>query len=322
VSVGRFSQLDAATQAKIIAACEKGSADFDRLTSRMQKRMIAFFAILVVAINGLVALSHVFRHLPFVVAPLVLFPLFVGGWIVIIKMGLADSRPMDREYKTNAVGGVVQAVGNGLKYRPTSSLSSSLFEALEMFPWRVRAFHSADEISGSKGPVKYSFHEVRAVGTVTAPQVLGSFTGIIARLEFNKNSSGHTGVIPDSEGRWPAVGLEHDSRGNKSIVRLEDPDFERVFSVYSTDDQQARYLLTPKFMERLLLAWGLFGGGGMRACFVSNYLVIAIPSWRDRFEIDSRPRAERIVDDLLELVSLAEGLIDTLELETRIWTRA
>jgi hypothetical protein len=229
-------------------------------------------------------------------------------------MTLADERPMDREFKTNAVSSVVRALGNGLTYRPSSSLTSSMFEALEMFPWRVHVFFSADEISGSKGPVKYSFHDVQAgIGP--------AFKGIVARLEFNKNFSGHTVVIPDSEGRWPAVGFEQGSRGNKSIVRLEDPDFERVFSVYSTDDQQARYLLTPKFMERLLLAWGLYGGGGMRACFVSNYLVIALPTWRDRFEIENRPRPDRIVDDLLELVSLAEELIDTLELETRIWTR-
>ena len=101
------------------------------------------------------------------------------------------------------------------------------------------------------------------------------------------------------------------------------PDFERVFSVYSTDDQQARYLLTPRFMEQLLLAWGLFSsvGNDMRACFVSNFLVIALPTWRDRFEPGAHPEPERIVDELLQLVSLAEELIDTLDLETRIWTR-
>lgn len=314
MSVGRFSQLDAATRAKILAACEKGSADLDKLSSRLQKRLVAFFAVLIAAIFGLVALHQIFKSLPFAVVPLVIGPLFIGGWIVVIRMGLADERPIDREFKTNAVRSVVRALGNGLTYRPSSSLTSSLFEALEIFPWRVHVFSSADEISGSKGPVKYSFHDVQAgIGP--------AFNGIVARLEFNKNFSGHTVVIPDSEGRWPAVDLERGSRGNKSIVRLENSDFERVFSVYSTDDQQARYLLTPKFMERLLLAWGSFGGGGMRACFVTNYLVIAIPTWRNRFEIESRPKPDRIVDDLLDLVSLAEELIDTLDLETRIWTR-
>ena len=73
-------------------------------------------------------------------------------------------------------------------------------------------------------------------------------------------------------------------------------------------------------MERLLLAWGLFGGSGMRACFVSNFLVIALPTSRDRFEVGYQARPERIVHDVLELVSLAEELIDTLDLETRIWT--
>ena len=160
--IGRFSQLDAATQAKIQAACEKGSADVDKLSSRMMKRLVVFFAVLFAAAFGLSVLFHSFRSLPDAVFPSVMSALFVGGWIVVIRMGMADSRPMDREYKTNAVGGVVQALGNGLVYRPTSSLTSSMFDALEMFPWQVHVFYSADEISGSKGPVKYSFHDVQA----------------------------------------------------------------------------------------------------------------------------------------------------------------
>ena len=35
-------------------------------------------------------------------------------------------------------------------------------------------------------------------------------------------------------------------------MKLENPDFEKTFDVYSTDQIEARYLLSPSMMERLL----------------------------------------------------------------------
>lgn len=40
--------------------------------------------------------------------------------------------------------------------------------------------------------------------------------------------------------------------GRPDVVRLEDPEFEKIFVVYSSDEVEARYILSTSFMERLV----------------------------------------------------------------------
>ena len=75
------------------------------------------------------------------------------------------------------------------------------------------------------------------------------FKGLLGKFEFHKNFKSTTVISNDltSLGNF-LTGWAN--KGNR--VRLEDPDFESEFEVYSTDQVEARYLLTPSFMERIL----------------------------------------------------------------------
>ena len=151
------------------------------------------------------------------------------------------------------------------------------------------------------------------------------FRGVVARLDFNKNFQGHTVVVPDAESKILG-GLfgQSEKRKAKRLVQLENPDFEGQFSVYSSNDQEARYLLTPKMMELIMETQALMGQQ-LRLCFIENSVFCTIPSTKDRFEVSLFSGAvtpEGAVGDLADLVMLAERLVDTLELETRIWSRA
>ncbi len=68
------------------------------------------------------------------------------------------------------------------------------------------------------------------------------FEGLIIKVKFPKKFTGKTIVRPDKAGV---------SAGNFQKVNLEDPDFEKIYDVYSTDQIEARYLLTTSFLERL-----------------------------------------------------------------------
>ena len=62
----------------------------------------------------------------------------------------------------------------------------------------------------------------------------------------------------------------------------------------------------------------------LRLCFKDNSLYVTVPQNKDRFEVnlfggDVTP--ESAIGDLVEVVNLAEKLVETLDLETRIWTR-
>ncbi|MCD7060706.1 DUF3137 domain-containing protein [Pelagibacterium xiamenense] len=135
---------------------------------------------------------------------------------------------------------------------------------------------------------------------------------------FNKPFDGETTVVADTD--WVGNALER-MRQNGGRVRLEDPRFEDRFEVFSTDQVEARYLLTPRFMERIVeLTERLNNRRGVSMAFMDNRLLInvRIGSAARRFEIgnvfrpirDGRERARNLLSEL-ELVT---SIIDSLDL--------
>ena len=68
-------------------------------------------------------------------------------------------------------------------------------------------------------------------------------------------------------------------------VTLEDPEFNKRFDVYSSDQIEARYLITPSFMERLNNLTTAFGTKKVKCSFFDDKFMIAISTKKDLFEI-------------------------------------
>ena len=75
------------------------------------------------------------------------------------------------------------------------------------------------------------------------------FKGVLLTTSFPKAIAGRTTVFPDptNTGYAPPWNATQGER-----VRLESSGFEDVYEVYSSDQVEARHVLTPSFMERLL----------------------------------------------------------------------
>ena len=108
------------------------------------------------------------------------------------------------------------------------------------------------------------------------------FRGICVLLEMNKNFSGQTVVLQDKGFMnmfYRIKGLER--------VKLEDTKFEKIFEVFSSDQIEARYLLTTAFMERMLRLRDLYDGKVIQFSFKDNKLLIAIKTRQNMFEANS-----------------------------------
>ena len=75
------------------------------------------------------------------------------------------------------------------------------------------------------------------------------FKGLYLIADFNKEINSETYVY--------SSGRKWFSRFKR--VRLEDPVFEDRFNVYSDDQVEARYILTPKIMNRIVELEDRFG---------------------------------------------------------------
>jgi hypothetical protein len=330
-SIGRISKLDASTRARVQAGCNYVNAEVARLRKRVTTTAIA-------CVGGAIVVWIVMGGGD----PRLPFGLALAIWFLVYNNA---QKQLKSGYKGIVVRRIVASLGRGLAYKPTSSLTVQHFTSMDLFNESASTWNSEDEVSGRKNNVTYALHEVRAgrrdnssrarLGLTSSLVLFAAlkatkqdqrifFRGLIVKLDFNKNFAGHTVVIPDTEGQILG-GLfgESESRRKKSIVRMENVDFEKMFSVYSTDDQEARYLITPKLMELVMEAQGLLGAQ-LRLCFKENSLFVTVPQDKDRFEVNMFGGAvtlETAVGDLVEVVNLAEKLVDALDLETRIWTR-
>lgn len=314
--IGRLSQLDRSALLRIQAGCNYINAQVTRLRRRV---LIATGVGVIVA---LVVYALMWRsgerdiRVPMAVV-----------FLISAYFGRAANKELKQNYKGIVVRRVVEALGQGITYRAESGFTREDFTGMHLFDRRPERWLSEDEVTGRKDAVTYSLHEVRASyqsGSGRNRREVIIFRGLIVRLDFNKHFAGHTIVVSRAQAqRLGGLLGEATTRHDKEIVRLESPDFERTYCVYSTDQQQARYVLTPKMMELILEARAVLGED-LRMSFHDNSMFVTVPQTKDRFEASlfgAPVTPETTVGDLVEVIGLAERLIETLELETRIWSR-
>jgi len=135
-----------------------------------------------------------------------------------------------------------------------------------------------------------------------------TFTGQIIVISFKGQFRGRTAVFPD-KGL-----LNRKKRGSMKRVRLVDPIFEKKYEVYGTDQVEARYLLSPDFMQRLVDLEHAFKAKSVRFGFIDNQLLIAVET-RMRLGVGSlfRPlddpkRMQRILNVMGAIYGVIEGM--------------
>ena len=159
------------------------------------------------------------------------------------------------------------------------------------------------------------------------------FRGLFISADFHKHFHGITLVLPDTEQSWLGgfgQWLQSISAmlGNQpgELVKMEDPEFERLFKVFSTDQIEARYILTPNMIRRIV-EFRKKTDSPIRLSFVASRVFVAIPTYHDHFEPPSLfAPADKLLDpstlaQYFEELKFALAVVDELNLNTRIWTK-
>lgn len=68
-------------------------------------------------------------------------------------------------------------------------------------------------------------------------------------------------------------------------IKLEDPEFNKKYKAYSSDEVEGRYLITPSFMDRFNNIKTAFGAKGVKCSFYGDNLMFAISSYKNLFEV-------------------------------------
>ena len=96
-------------------------------------------------------------------------------------------------------------------------------------------------------------------------------------------------------------------------TELEDIEFEKKYNVQTTDEIEARYLLTPSFMERLKNIQTAFKTNNIKCAFSNDSIILAISTNKNIFEIgnlltplDDAKTLEIFFDELTSLLILID----------------
>ena len=267
----------------LINNCEE-----QRLTLLKQYKGRAQKVLLVAFLLVLALIIIYFNYRQFLTANPVLVILFVAGPLIFLFNWA--SRPI-REFNSGIkfliFPKLVSYFGEDFEFyeRPQWSLHGlSHFDVLPDYDDAA----TEDQINGRYKDVSFRLMEARLTretrdsdGDRNKETV---FDGFLVLLDFNKSFVGKTVVKKDGGllGQW----FKGRSSGMESVA-LEDPAFEKYFDVYSTDQIEARYLLTTSFMERLLLLKSVLGGNSISCSFYNRQLLMMVESKKNRFEAGS-----------------------------------
>lgn len=137
------------------------------------------------------------------------------------------------------------------------------------------------------------------------------FKGVIAQIDFSKNFKGHT--IIRRRGLLNSKVYEE--------VKLEDPEFSKMYFVDGSDQVESRYILTTSFMERFKNIKNAFSASQMEASIKDNKIIIAISTTRDLFKLGDIYKpvndTKQFTKMLDEFVSILE-IVDELKLNQNI----
>jgi len=153
---------------------------------------------------------------------------------------------------------------------------------------------------------------------------LGSnFVGMVAVVGFNKSFNGHTIILPDLMEKkvgYLAKNLQALNIIRGQLVHLENPEFENDFVVYSTDQVEARYILSTSLMERISLLKRKIDKPVMLS-FNKKKLYLGVQHPDGFLCLDKKQNLltsnvfEKVYEDILAAIHIVEDL----NLNTSIW---
>lgn len=263
-------------------------------------------------------------------------PAMIVGFLGLAGIGLAWrllTKSFKSEFKNSVIRSIVAFVDPNLAYVPEGCISQAEFTHSTLFKHGIDRYRGEDLVQGSVDKTAIRFSEIHAEYKTTTTNSKGQrqtqwhtiFKGLFFVGDFNKHFSGRTVVLPDSAQKlFGRLGqkLQSMNMNRDDLVKLEDPEFEKAFVVYGSDQTEARYILSTSLMRRLL-EFQKKVRVPIHAAFVSSNIYLAVSTRKNMFE----PRIFRtlldfgMLQEYLEDVVFAVGIVEDLNLNTRIWTK-
>ncbi len=220
------------------------------------------------------------------------------------------------ETKQFLMGNICEFLGWTFQTKEFENPDLGIWQDNKLLP-RFDRVSFEDQMQGNSHGADFSFCEAKLETKHTdsngKTEWRTTFAGIILHIDFHMKFLGRTVVLRD------AGIFNRKKKAGMKRVGLVDPKFEKLFEAYGTDQVEARYLLTPTFMQRLVDLETTVGGKKIRFGFMDGKLYIALEA-PNQFEagsmfkplIDSA-RTEKILAEIGSILDIIDGVLKPLK---------
>ena len=234
------------------------------------------------------------------------------------------------EFKDKIIKPLIHEIDRTLKYTSKLHVPQHLFERSKLFLSDIDRMSGNDFVRGEIDKIPIQFSDIHAEkrhrdskGRENWSTV---FQGLFIVSEFNKNFSGDTIILPDvaqsSFGDLVGGWLQSNNLSREELVKMDDPEFEKEFVVYSNDQIEARYILTHSLMSKLLI-FKRKSKHPLYVSFVKNHIHIAVEYNKDLFEpsVFHSLLKYKIAMEYIGTLHLAIGIVEELKLNQKLWSK-
>lgn len=218
---------------------------------------------------------------PIELSPKVFACFFVGaliaGWVT------SPIREAKKRVKIGINEGIAEALGLTYRHDGDEGREFELAKQFKLLPRHHKA-DVEDFWSGELEGLPFLLHEAHLQekrGSGKNSRWVTVFRGSIIRIASGRRFHGTTLVQRTGKHKsWFGLGGRKDSvtfNGHRlDTVDMVHPDFDDVFEVWSDDQTEARYLVDPLYVERLLKMEAAFDGKDICSLFVEGDIIVAV----------------------------------------------
>ncbi len=255
-----------------------------------------------------------------------------GGFLAIIYINIwgkvkydPEYQVKNLEYKKIVTGGLLGFMDPNMSYNPNMEfVDGETFLGSEIFAHNIyypEGYWAEDFVEGKIGETNIKFFEINGLNVYPDTKAYIEkyerifFSGFFLVADFNKQFQGLTLILPESGNKNP----EWIMNSGRQLIKMDDPDFERLFRVYGTDPIVARYVLSTSLMKRITdLKKKL--DKEIYLSFRNNRLYVAIPH-SNQFEMNiSRTFYDTAsINEFYYDLRISRDIVEELNMNTRIW---
>ena len=220
------------------------------------------------------------------------------------------------KYKSQIFYRAIQTIFEDFEYIPRQKIAKHVLVKSMLFPRYIVGVKGEDFMQFRIDNTHLMFCET----SVYKSRGKIMFNGIFISASFHKYFKSKVFIISKESSNFLLRIKRHLSR-NLNKVYLEDPEFEKSFTVLSNNQLDSRYVLSTSLMKRIL-DYKKKVKKNISFSLIDNRLYCTIPNFRNLFE---PPVFKKMDSDWikksLEPVFLYAGLIEDLSLNIRIWSK-